>query len=73
MATRPKVGGNSPFGDIQALKVCLDELAQHASSNGLPLAATLIGAAARAIADEMLERKGQKQVSVKLEAPRFNA
>ena len=73
MATRPKVGGNSPFGDMQALKMCLDELGHHAATNGLPLAATLIGAAARAIADEILERTVQKQVSIKYEAPRFNA
>jgi hypothetical protein len=73
MATRLKVGGKDPFGDIQALKICLDELGDHAATNGLPLAATLIGAAARAIGDEILERKVQKQVSIKHEAPRYNA
>jgi len=73
MATRLKVGGNAPAGDIQALKVCLDELGDHAAANGLPLAATLIGAAARAIADEILERKVQERVSYKHEATRFNA
>jgi hypothetical protein len=73
MATRSNVGSNSPSGDIQALKVCLDELARHASCNGLPLAATLIGAAARAVGDEILERKAKRQVSIAHETRRFDA
>ena len=43
--------------DIQAIKACLDELGGHAESYGLSLAANLIGAASRAIADEIAERR----------------
>jgi hypothetical protein len=73
MATRSKLGCYAPSVDIQALKVCLDELAEQASGNGLPLAATLIGAAARAVGDEILERKVSKRVTIRPEAQRFNA
>jgi hypothetical protein len=61
MMKRPKVEGADLNNDIQALKVCLDELGDHAAAKGLPLAANLIGAASRAVADEILERKVQRQ------------
>lgn len=54
-------GSNGPAADtlvdIQAIKSCLEELENHAAANGIPLAANLIGAASRAIADEIAERK----------------
>ena len=62
MMKRHKVGGADLNSEIQALKVCLDELGDHAAAKGLPLAANLIGAASRAVADEILERKVQRQV-----------
>lgn len=46
-----------PHAEILALKACLEELEGHAAANGMPLAANLIGAAADAITDEIVERR----------------
>ena len=61
MMKRYKVAGADLNSDIQALQVCLEELGDHAAAKGLSLAANLIGAASRALADEILERKVQRQ------------
>lgn len=42
--------------EAQALRQCLDELVEHAEAQGLSLAANLIGAASRAISDEMFKQ-----------------
>ena len=52
MATR----SSNSLADIRAIKACLEELESHAAANGVALAANLIGAASRAIADELVER-----------------
>lgn len=41
---------------MHAMKSCLDQLVNHAEAQGWVLAANLIGAASRAISDELVER-----------------
>ena len=48
--------GSGPRPQIQAIKVCLDQLHGEATAHDLDLAATLIGAASEAIADEISYR-----------------
>ena len=43
--------------EAQALRQCLDELVEHAEAQGLSLAANLIGAASRAVSDEMFKQE----------------
>jgi hypothetical protein len=73
MATRSDGAPTDPLVDIRAMQVCLDELGDHATANGLSLAATLIGAASRAIEDEIMERRARKHVRPKSEEQIFNA
>ena len=61
MARKSDGGPADRNADIQAIKACLDQLGTHAEFYGLPLAANLIGAASRAIADEIAERKVRNQ------------
>lgn len=61
MATRSKGPPNSSLADIRAIKACLEELESHAAANGIALAANLIGAASRAIADELVERSAGRR------------
>ena len=56
MATRSKGPPNDSLADIRAIKACLEELESHAAANGVALAANLIGAASRALADELAAR-----------------
>jgi hypothetical protein len=62
MVMRAKRASDDALVDVRAIKACLDELGDHATANGLLLAANLIGAASRAIADEMVEQKMRRQV-----------
>ena len=62
-----------PLVDIHAIKACLDELGDHAAVNGLGLAANLIGAASRAIEDELVERRVRGGVTVSIHDPGYNA
>lgn len=73
MATKRKGAPTDPLVDMRAIMTCLDELGDHATAQGLPLAATLIGAASRAIADEIVERGAGKQVPTAPSEQIFNA
>jgi len=73
MATRYDGAPTDPLVDIRAMQVCLDELGDHAAANGLTLAATLIGAASRALADEIVERRAREQVYATVGEQIFNA
>lgn len=42
--------------EAHAIRLCLDELVSHAEAQGLILAANLIGAASRAISDEIIQK-----------------
>ena len=72
MATRYDGAPTDPLVDIRAMQVCLDELGDHAAARGMTLAATLIGAASRAIADEIIERRAREQVSPRVSEQIFN-
>jgi len=61
MATRSKGPPSESLVDIRAIKACLEELESHAAANGILLAANLIGAASRAIADELAQRDAMLQ------------
>ena len=52
---------------MQAMKSCLDQLVDHAESQGWILAANLIGAASRAISDELVERAATSGASLATE------
>ncbi len=73
MATRYDSAPIDPLVDIRAMQVCLDELGDDAAAKGMTLAATLIGAASRAIADEIVERGAKKQAITKPGERIFNA
>ncbi len=73
MATGSNGSADDRENNIQAIKACLDQLGSHAESYGLPLAANLIGAASRAIADEIAERRARKQDWTKPENRVFDA
>ena len=73
MATRYDGAPKDPLVDIRAMQVCLDELGDHAAATGMTLAATLIGAASRAIADEIVERRAREQVCATAREQVFNA
>ena len=51
--------------EAHAIRLCLDELVGHAEAQGLTLAANLIGAASRAISDEIIQKDaaGSRYVS----------
>ncbi len=73
MATGQNGEADGRAGNIRAIKACLDQLGSHAEAYGLPLAANLIGAASRAIADEIAERKVRKQDWTKPEDRMYDA
>ncbi len=73
MATESNGGTNDRENDIRAIKACLDRLGGDAEAHGLTLAANLIGAASRAIADEIMERKVRNQDWSKPEIRVFDA
>jgi hypothetical protein len=73
MTTEPKGGAGSQLSEIEAIKECLDHLEDHVAVNGLPLAANLIGAASRALADEIHQQKARDQIWIKHDGPVFNA
>ncbi len=73
MASSQNENSKEQFVDIYAIKACLDELGDHAAANGLGLAANLIGAASRAIEDELVERKVRGGVTVRIHDPGYNA
>lgn len=73
MATEISDGTANRVNEIRAIKACLDQLGDHAVGFGLPLVANLIGAASRAIADEMTERQARNQDWKKSENQLFDA
>ena len=73
MARRSKGPPNSSLADIRAIKACLEELESHAAANGVALAANLIGAASRAIADELAERSAGRQIYRRPEIQNYDA
>ena len=50
--------------EAHAIRLCLDELGAHAEAQGLALAANLIGAASRAISDEILRKDSVERLSL---------
>ncbi|MDJ0607890.1 MAG: hypothetical protein QNJ67_02870 [Kiloniellales bacterium] len=49
--------------EAHAIRLCLDELGAHAEAQGLTLAANLIGAASRAISDEIFQKEVAERVA----------
>ncbi len=49
--------------EAHAIRLCLDELGAHAEAQGLTLAANLIGAASRAISDEIFQKDMAERVA----------
>ncbi len=49
--------------EAHAIRLCLDELGAHAEAQGLTLAANLIGAASRAISDEIFQKDMAQRVA----------
>lgn len=58
---------------IRAIKLCLDELGMQAEASDLALAANLIGAAARALEDELYETEIKSRVRNTLLERTYNA
>lgn len=58
---------------IRAIKLCLDELGVQAEANDLALAANLIGAAARALEDEIYENEIRNRARDALLERTYNA
>ena len=73
MATRSKGPPNNSLADIRAIKACLEELESHAAANGAALAANLIGAASRALADELAVRGAGQEVHIGSEIRTYDA
>lgn len=73
MSSRSNGATANSLVEMQALRVCLDQLGDQANAQGMPLVANLIGAASRAIADEILDRSARQQVDVKPGAHLFDA
>ena len=73
MATRSKRPPSDDVADIRAIKACLEQLESHAAANGILLAANLIGAASRAIADELAQRGGTSAIYVNPETRLYDA
>ena len=73
MATRSKGPPIDQVADIRAIKACLEQLEGHAAANGIPLAANLIGAASRAIADELAQRGTSKTICLASETRIYDA
>ncbi len=73
MATRSKGPATDSLADIRAIKACLEELESHAAANGVLLAANLIGAASRAIADELAKRGAGRHVCLSSERRIYDA
>ena len=47
-----------------AIRRCLDELVNHAEAQGFSLAANLIGAASRAISDELFKQDAVERIAL---------
>lgn len=73
MATRSKEPASNSLADIRAIKACLEELESHAAANGVLLAANLIGAASRAIADELAKRGAERSACISSEQRIYDA
>jgi hypothetical protein len=73
MATGSNGGGAGRLGEIQAIITVLDQLEGQAEANGLKLAANLIGAASRAIADDISEQRAHDRVWVIAQGRVFDA
>ena len=58
---------------IRAIKLCLDELGMQAEAHDLALAANLIGAAARALEDEIYETELRNRARDALLERTYNA
>lgn len=54
--------------EAHAIRLCLDELGAHAEAQGLTLAANLIGAASRAISDEIFQKEVADRVALASES-----
>ena len=52
---------------MQAMRSCLDQLVNHAEAQGWVLAANLIGAASRALADELVQREANNGMVIAAE------
>ena len=51
------------LNELKAIRNCLGELEGHAQLNGAQLAANLIGAASKALEDEIFEREATPGIS----------
>ena len=56
MARKIEYNGSDLRSDMRAIRACLDQIHDEVAERGMTIAATLIGAASEAIADEESER-----------------
>ena len=73
MAEQKDHSTTSRLEQIRAVKLCLDELGRQVECHDLGLAANLIGAAARALEDELYETEVKSRALNELLERTYNA